>query len=431
VTAELFVLLGDHTIGRLTRATAGLLAFEYDEAWLGNESAYPLSISMPLARARHSGDVVAAYLWGLLPDNEIILDGWAKRFKVSARNPFALLANVGEDCPGAVRFVTAGRRERVAREKEKRREIAWLDDHAIAKRLRGLHRDASAWREATDTGQFSLGGAQPKTALFSDGKRWGVPSGRVPTTHIFKPGSPDLEGHAENEHFCLVLAGEAGLPVARSRVMRFEDEVAIVVERYDRLRDGNAVLRVHQEDCCQALGVLPVNKYENVGGPGVRAIATLLRERSRSSQEDLDTFLGALAFNWVVAGTDAHAKNYSVLVGRGGELRLAPLYDIASFLPYAKHGLRKLTLAMKIGGTYRLHDIGVHAWEKLAKEVGRDPEEERTKVAAMCEALPDLCAAVYERTKDDGLSHRGLPELTRKIQERARACARALRSVGK
>jgi serine/threonine-protein kinase HipA len=431
MTAQLFVLLGERDIGRLTRDKAGSLTFAYDEAWLGNEDAYPLSFSMPLTQARHSGDVVAAYLWGLLPDNEIILDGWAKRFKVSARNPFALLAHVGEDCPGAVRFVTAERRDKVARESERRREIAWLDEHAIAERLRGLHRDASAWREPTDTGQFSLGGAQPKTALFSDGKRWGVPSGRMPTTHIFKPGSPDLEGHAENEHFCLVLAGEAGMPVARSRVMHFEDEVAIVVDRYDRLRDGDVVVRVHQEDCCQALGVLPVNKYENVGGPGARAIATLLQERSRSAQEDLDTFLAALAFNWVVAGTDAHAKNYSVLIGRRGALRLAPLYDIASFLPYAKHGLRKLTLAMKIGGTYRLHDIGVHAWEKLAKEVGRDPEEERTKVAAMCEALPDLCAAVYERTKDDRLSHRGLPELTRKIQDRARACARVLRSVRK
>jgi serine/threonine-protein kinase HipA len=197
------------------------------------------------------------------------------------------------------------------------------------------------------------------------------------------------------------------------------------------LRDGNAVVRVHQEDCCQALGVLPVNKYENVGGPGARAIATLVQERSRSSQEDLDTFLGALAFNWVVAGTDAHAKNYSVLIGRGGELRLAPLYDMASFLPYAKHGLRKLMLAMKIGGTYRLHEVGVHAWQKLATEVGRDPQDERAKIAAMCEALPDLCAGVYERAKADGLSHRGLPELTAKIQERARSCARALRSVGK
>ena len=429
MTEQLFVLLGDHDIGRLTRDNAGSFTFDYEEAWLANDDAIPLSISMPMTQPRHSGDAVAAYLWGLLPDNEIILDGWAKRFKVSARNPFALLANVGEDCPGAVRFVTARRREMVAREKEKKRSIAWLDEHAIAERLRALHRDASAWREPTDSGQFSLGGAQPKTAFFSDGKRWGVPSGRVPTTHIFKPGSPDLEGHAENEHFCLSLAGEAGLPVARSRVMRFEDEVAIVVERYDRLHDGRGVVRVHQEDCCQALGVLPVNKYENVGGPGARAIATLVQERSRSSQEDLDTFLGALAFNWVVAGTDAHAKNYSVLIGRGGELRLAPLYDIASFLPYAKHGLRKLTLAMKVGGTYRLHEIGVHAWQKLATQVGRDPQDHRAKIGAMCESLPDLCAAVYERAKTDGLSHRGLPELTAKIQDRARACARVLRSA--
>lgn len=431
MTAGLAVLLGEHAVGHLARDTSGLLTFEYGETWLADDSAYPLSIAMPLTRARHSGDVVEAYLWGLLPDNEIILDGWAKRFKVSARNPFGLLSHVGEDCPGAVRFVTPARREAVARESGKRRQIDWLDERAIAERLRMLHRDASAWREATDSGQFSLGGAQPKTALYSDGKRWGVPSGRVPTTHILKPGSPDLEGHAENEHFCLVLAGEVGLPVARSRVMHFEDQIAIVVDRYDRVRDGDEVVRVHQEDACQALGVLPVNKYENAGGPGARAITTLLRERSRSAQEDIDAFVGALAFNWIVAGTDAHAKNYSVLIGRGGALRLAPLYDIASFLPYAKHGIRKLTLAMKIGGTYRLHDIGTHAWQKLATDIGRDPDEARVAIASMCEALPDLCADVQTRTKRDGLSHRGLRLLAEKIQERARACARVLRAVAK
>ncbi len=424
MTASLLVFLGDDLVGQLTRDAAGVLTFAYEEVWRADANAYPLSVSMPLARREHAGEIVAAYLWGLLPDNEIILEGWARRFKVSARNPFALLAHVGEDCPGAVRFVTPGRHGKLPREGAG--EIHWLDHHAIADRLRALHRDVSAWRAATDSGQFSLGGAQPKTALFFDGKRWGVPSGRVPTTHILKPGSPHLDGHAENEHFCLVLAREAGLPVARSRVLRFEDEVAIVLDRYDRLRDGQAVVRVHQEDCCQALGVLPVNKYENAGGPGAKGIATLLRERSRNAQEDLETFIDALVFNWVVAGTDAHAKNYSVLVGRGGGIRLAPLYDIASFLPYATHGIRKLTLAMKIGGKYRLHDIGGHAWHKLALELGRAPEHQRAKIASMCNALPDLAAEVLQRTSADGLLHPGLSELAQKIQERARACARAI-----
>lgn len=424
MTNELLVLLGDARVGTLRRVATGALAFTYDEAWRADPDAYPLSVSMPLAVVDHQGDAVAAYLWGLLPDNDLILDAWAKRFKVSARNPFALLANVGEDCPGAVRFVTPARRERIA--KEGRGKIDWLDEHAVAERLRALHRDESAWRAATDAGQFSLGGAQPKTALYFDGKRWGVPSGRLPTTHILKPGSPHLDGHAENEHFCLALAREVGLPVATSAIVHFENEVAISVERYDRLRRDEMVVRVHQEDTCQALGVLPVNKYENAGGPGARAITTLLRERSRSAQEDIATFVDALAFDWVIAGTDAHAKNYSVLIGRGGSIRLAPLYDIASFLPYAQHGIRKLKLAMKIGGKYRLHEIGAYAWDKLALELGIDAEETRARITAMCSALPDLASQVLASTAADGLAHPVLEGLTAKLQARARACAKAL-----
>jgi serine/threonine-protein kinase HipA len=425
---ELIVLLGDDRIGRLTRDARGRVAFEYDEEWQGRRDAYPLSVSLPLTQRTYEGDVVAAYLWGLLPDNELILDRWAKRFHVSARNPFALLANVGEDCPGAVRFVASERVEAIVRAGTG--TIDWLDARAIAVRLRALKKDVSAWREVDDAGQFSLGGAQPKTALYFDGKRWGVPSGRRPTTHILKPGSPDLDGHAENEHFCLELAREVGLPVARSRVIHFEHEPAVVVERYDRIRQGSAVIRVHQEDCCQALGVLPVDKYENTGGPGASAITTLLRERSRNPLEDVETFATALAFNWVIAGTDAHAKNYSILIGLGGHIRLAPLYDIASFLPYAATRTRKVKLAMKIGGKYRLHEIGRYQWTKLALEIGLAPEKLDAMIAQMCRELPDMAAAVRARAEKDGLKHRVLPNLTRAIQERARACAKLFDDLG-
>lgn len=420
MTHELVVLLGDDRIGCLTRDAKGKLAFTYDDAWRERGTS-PLSVSMPLARRRHEGKVVAAYLWGLLPDNDVILDAWAKRFQVSARNPFALLANVGEDCPGAVRFVAPERVPELG--SSRRKTIDWLDERQIAQRLRALREDVSAWREASDTGQFSLGGAQPKTALFFDGARWGVPSGRWPTTHILKPGAPDLAGHAENEHFCLTLAREVGLPSVASQILHFGKETAIVVTRYDRIPRGAGIQRIHQEDCCQALGVLPVDKYENTGGPGARAITALLRERSQRAYEDIETFTSALAFNWLIAGTDAHAKNYSILIGSGGGVRLAPLYDVASFLPYAGTGMRKLKLAMKIGGKYRLHEIGVHQWQKLGVELGLVQGELDARVLQMATALPDLAATVLARTKKDGLKHRVLPTLTRQVQARARTCA--------
>lgn len=424
MTMELDVLLGDALVGRVRDDERGRLRFAYDERWRAGARAYPLSVSMPLTIPEHGGGAVAAYVWGLLPDNEMILDAWARRFQVSARSPLALLAHVGEDCPGAVRFVAPSPRERLPREGEGR--VDWLDEAAIAVRLRILAKDVSAWRSIDDAGQFSLGGAQPKTALFFDGKRWGVPSGRIPTTHILKPGAPELAGHAVNEHFCLTLAAECGLPVASSRILRFEDQVAIVLERYDRLRDGKVVRRVHQEDCCQALGVLPANKYESGGGPGMRAIATLLRERSRDAAEDVSTFASALAFNWLVAGTDGHAKNYSVLIGQGGEIRLAPLYDVASFLPYAGHAQRKMKLAMKIGGKYRVHEIGAYQWKKTASEIALDPEGMVARIAEMASALPDRAADVLRRTKKEGIRSPVVAKLAREIQSRARACARQL-----
>jgi serine/threonine-protein kinase HipA len=259
--SELITLLGDTPVGRVRQeprarlTPQGRLSFGYDTAWANAIGAYPISLSMPLALQEHDHDAIEPYLWGLLPDNDTILERWAQRFGVSTRNAFALMSHVGEDCAGAIRFVKTDRLHEITAGGAS--SVDWLKEHDIAERLRILRTDASAWRSAADIGQFSLAGAQPKTALLFDGKRWGVPSGRIPTTHILKPGTRELDGHAENEHFCLALAGELGLPVARSSVERFEDQVAIVVERYDRIAKASGIVRVHQEDVCQALPVHP------------------------------------------------------------------------------------------------------------------------------------------------------------------------------
>jgi len=213
-------------------------------------------------------------------------------------------------------------------------EVQWISEKDVADRLRTLRKDHSAWRLANDIGQFSLAGAQPKTTLLFKEGRWGIPSGRTPTTHILKPPTEEWDGHAENEHFCLELARNLGLIVATSRVETFLNETAIVIERYDRVSGPTGLVRVHQEDLCQALGLPPTKEYENESGPGVGDIVALLRSRSTNSEEDVNRFVDALAFNWLIGGTDAHAKNYSILIGSGGVVRLAPLYDVASILPY-------------------------------------------------------------------------------------------------
>jgi serine/threonine-protein kinase HipA len=386
---------------------------------------YPLSISMPLAPDQYGHRKIEPFLWGLLPDNEIVLGQWARKFHVSARSAFGLLANVGEDCAGAVQFVRPERLDAVRLGAPQ--QVQWLDEAGVAERLRALRQDQSAWRIPRDTGQFSLAGTQPKTALLLENRRWGVPSGRLPTTHILKPPTGEFDGHAENEHFCLQLARSFDLPAANSEIRRFEDEIAIVVERYDRIRTGRTIRRVHQEDVCQALGLPPTKKYQSDGGPGVREIAELLTTFSTAPAQDTNTFIRAIAFNWLVAGTDAHSKNYALLLSSESRARLAPLYDLASALPYP--GMRPigLRLAMKIGGEYSLRNIAARHWRRLATEVRHNPEELLRTLRRTAEAMPDHVSNVQRLAQRDGLAHPIVDRLSERLIARARECSRLLR----
>jgi serine/threonine-protein kinase HipA len=473
---ELVTLLDGREVGSIHQIR-GRLSFVYDDAWRSAVGAYPLSLSMPLAAAEHPHAAIEPFLWGLLPDNDIVLTRWAQRFQVSPRNAFQLISNVGEDCAGAVQFARPERKQALITAAPA--DIEWLTDADVASRLRALKADASAGRAPRDTGQFSLAGAQPKTALVFDGQRWGVPSGREPTTHIVKPPTDGFDGHAENEHLCLVLARALGLPTARSEVRRFEDVTAIVLERYDRVRiadfaaaqtglgtgEPNSLVmttraaadaldvtasarslsefartthtyRVHQEDFCQAMRVYPMRKYQNEGGPGPKQIIELLRanaSRGRDSKdrgapwakdEDVSTFLDALILNWLIGGTDAHAKNYSILIGGGGLVRLAPLYDLASIFGYPDIDPEKAKLAMKIGNQYRLRDIGFAQWRKLAADIRVDEDALIDRIRAMAAELPDRLADEIRKLRDAGLCHAVIGTLANMLSKRAFRVAR-------
>jgi serine/threonine-protein kinase HipA len=225
-------------------------------------------------------------------------------------------------------------------------------------------------------GRFSLAGAQTKDALHLKEGKWFVPSGRIPSTHILKPQLEEFEEHALNEHFCLQLAARVGLISAESRILEIGGNKVLCVKRYDRTLDpGGKIIRWHQEDTCQAMGRYPNQKYQADGGPGAAEIVGLLDRFSDDREDDIWRFIMALALNWVIAGTDAHSKNYSLLHGPGNFLRLAPAYDLASWLPYERDAnSTKVKLAMKIGETYRLHQIDAPRWNQLAVELELPPD---------------------------------------------------------
>ena len=426
MTDILAVLFGDALAGTLTRLAGGRLRFDYDDDYRNSRSATPLSVSMPATVRSHSDGAISPWLWGLLPDNQAVLERWARDFHASASSPFSLLATpIGHDCPGAVRFAAPGQVDEVIGQPG---TVTWLTDEEVAQRLRELRKDTTAWLGREFTGQFSLAGAQAKTALLLQDGRWGVPSGSAATSHILKPAVTGLDDHDLNEHLCLDAAARAGLIVAHTRVARFGDESAIVIDRYDRRAADGRLIRIHQEDACQALGMHPARKYQNEGGPGPREVAHLLRDvmPPRVADEAVWRFFDALVWNWLVAGTDAHAKNYSLLLA-GGEVRLAPLYDIASALPYAVHA-RKLRFAMKIGGDYRVYTHH-NTWKAAAQDLGVDPDHALDRVTRLTERAPGAFAEAAATPEVTALK-RPLPaRLVDLVSERAQQCQALLRRI--
>lgn len=427
VSADILVVLLDGSpIGRIERTSAGL-RLSYDDGYLDDPSATPLSVAMAPPVRAHTDRVVAPWLWGLLPDNADVLDRWGREFGVSVASPFPLLSTqVGHDCAGAVQFCEPGSLdELIARPGT----VEPLTERQVADHLRQLRADATAWLGPGFTGQFSLAGAQAKTALsFDEVAGWGQPHGSAATTHILKPAVVGLDGHDLNEHLCLAAARRCGLSAARTRVEAFEDQTAIVVERYDRRMVEGELVRIHQEDICQALGVHPGRKYQSDGGPSPEAIADLLRSVMTPglALDAIRRLVDALAFNWIVAGTDAHAKNYSLLHA-GHQTRLAPLYDIASALPYDTSNGRKLKLAMKLGREYRLTATDrPSSWRLLADDVGLPYEQVAAQVTKLTQQIAPAFAevaadpAVVELASD-------LPErLVDAVAARAEHCARLM-----
>ncbi len=345
-------------VGVLTE-TSGRMAFDYDEAWLDDPAAPPLSLAMPPRAEPYDDDACRAFFGGLLPEGAV-RDHLARRFGISPGNDFSLLERIGGDCAGAVSLHPPG-----GDDPEREGRYDWLDDEALAAiiadlptRPLGVDLDGEV--------RLSLAGAQDKLPVFvgADG-RIGLPHGGAPSSHIIK--APLFQRDSVlNEAVCLALASDLGMDAAKAEPRTAAGQEFLLVTRYDRRWEGDRLVRVHQEDFGQALGTPSSAKYESEGGPGAADCVGLLRRSSRRPAADILRFVDAFVLNVLVGNTDAHAKNFSILFDAEGA-RLAPLYDILCTHCYT--GLTR-RMAMRIGGQDKADWLDERHWDAFAAEAG-------------------------------------------------------------
>lgn len=424
--APLRVYLNNRRVGTLSRAPSGAIEFSYDADWLAWDHALPVSLSLPLRETPYRGEPVSAVFENLLPDSDKLRRLVAEKVGARGVDAYSLLAKIGHDCVGALQFIAG---DEDAPDTTGKIEGEAVDAAAIEKILNGLSQ-APLGLTRDDGFRISVAGAQEKTALLWHNGQWIKPHGATPTTHLIKtqigklPDGIDLSDSVENEYYCLKLTAAFGLPVNTASIETFGETKALVIERFDRrwTKDGR-LLRLPQEDCCQALSVPPTLKYQNEGGPGMIDVLGLLNG-SDTPIEDQDIFLKAQLVFWLMGATDAHAKNFSLFLSPGGSYRMTPLYDIVTAqgaLDARQIERKQMTMAMSVGDSrhYRFDQIhGRHfmqtalraglsrkrATDILEEIAARAPDAVEEAANALPETFPQAIVETVSKAVMDRLS---------------------------
>lgn len=416
---RLIVLLSGEPVGVLTSSGDGRGTIEYLPEVVERSPDLPLlSLSLPVRREPYSAGETNPFLDGLLPEGAV-RSALARRWRLAENDVFGLLAIAGRDCAGAVAFVpeekvTAGEGE----------SVRWLDESELEQLLDEL--PIRPLGDEPEQGiRISLAGAQEKLVVVigQDG-RVGLPRGDTPSTHILKPspslrtrgGRPAFPNLVVNEAFCLTLARRCGIEAAAPALRRVGTEEILVVERFDRRTEGGRVLRLHQEDVCQALGIDPQRKYQADGGPSAADVIRLLRTRSARAAEDVLAFIDRLVLAITIGNADAHAKNCSLLLEHGA-VRLAPAYDLICTAVYP--GISS-TLAMAIGDQYQADQVTPRHWAQLLAECDLDTMALRRRMARLAEALAREAGPVAQDLRDRGANGEILDAIAATIQRRTR-----------
>jgi serine/threonine-protein kinase HipA len=356
-TVTLTLLMNGRLVGYLHKSSSGALSFQYAREWLEVSGARPVSLSLPLKSTAYEGELVYNFFDNLLPDSERIRARIQTRYEIPSSQPFDLLAAIGADCVGAIQLCSEQSSESVEIIKAQP-----ISREEIAKLLEGYKAAPLGMIESVDDFRISVAGAQEKTALLWYQGQWCRPRGTTPTSHIFKlpigfiaHNNIDLSTSCENEWLCLEIAKAFGFETAKAEIQQFEGAKALVLERFDRRWSTNEqwLMRLPQEDMCQALGCSPNLKYQSEGGPGMAEIMQVLLG-ARNADADRETFFRSQILFWLLAATDGHAKNFSIFIEPGGSYRLTPMYDVISAYPLMQTNAlpkQKVKMAMALRGT--------------------------------------------------------------------------------
>jgi serine/threonine-protein kinase HipA len=367
---------GAKLAGRLRQDQASRFEFQYDPNWLADAEAIPISVRLPL-RPEPFGDVPCRIFFGnLLPEGatrQII----TAKLGISESNDFKLLEILGGECAGALSLLPEGQETSASGSYEPlaRKDLDRMIEEMPQNPLLLAHEDL----------RLSLAGAQQKIPLYYEDGKFFLPHGSFASSHILKPAIPGLEGIVENEAFCMELARKVGLPIPPTMVIAGKHPFYLI-ERYDRRRGEDGMLiRLHQEDFCQALGFSDGRKYEADGGPGFKTCFGLAADHSTQPALDKMIMLRWAIFNYLIGNCDAHAKNLSMLITRE-DYQLSSLYDLLSTRVYGRLSQK---FAMRIGGQYRSDWVLKEHWKNLAAEAGVGTK-----------AVLDLCRELGEATPE-------------------------------
>lgn len=418
MTRTLSVFIAGVRAGTLSQDDNGTRTFAYDGSYAGP----PLSLSMPVSNQTFPSRVVDAYLLGLLPDDDRVRREAGRRFGVSGNNPFALLAHMGLDCPGAVQFCQPEDESLI----ERPQTLIPLTEAQIAQRLLPPSgQQSDTWFREGE--RWSLGGNQSKFALRFEKGVWYECSGAAATTHILKPGIEGMRLEALDEYVTMRIAKSCGLPSEQVEYQTFCGVPAVIATRYDRRLTATGVTRIHQEDLCQALSITPAKKYAEDGGPSTPDVLHILRKTS-NPQQSVRIFAAMLFFNYLMGAPDAHAKNYSLLHVWPNGCALAPLYDVASGLPYDLSGKKPLRMAMSIGGENRLGFVQRIHLERFAHDAQMEPQDCINLMANLCQRIVHNAPDVLGRAQEMG-AH-GADELAERLIPRLEShCNRMLQQL--